>query len=701
MINFGKKVVKFRVPIFIISLMLLIPSAFGYFGTKINYDILSYLPGDIETMKGQDILVDEFGTGAFSLFVAEGMDNKDVAALKSKIEKVEHVSKVIWYDSILDISFPMDMLPDEIVSAFKSDNATMLAIIFDETTSADGTMDAITTIRDMAGKQCFLSGMSAVVTDTKILSERETPLYVGLAVLLALIVLSVTMDSFLIPIFFLLSIGIAIVYNLGTNIFMGEISFITKALSAVLQLGVTLDYSIFLWHSYKENQSRFPGDKNRAMAHAISNTISSVVGSSITTVAGFVALMFMSFTLGLDLGIVMVKGVIFGVIACVTILPSMILIFDKVIEKTSHRAILPRFERTSDFITKHYIIFIVLFAVILFPALYGNNRTPVYYDLAETLPKTLDSIQANDKLQEEFNMNSTHMILASSKMSSSDVAKMSDDIKKTDGVKAVLGIDAILGGTIPADILPDELVSSLKNENWQLILVMSEYKVASDEVNEQCDTISGIVKSYDKDSMFLGEAPCTKDLIEITDNDFKVVSIVSIGFIFIIILLIFKSITLPIILVSVIEFAIFINMGIPYYTGTVVPFISSIVIGTIQLGATVDYAILMTTRYKKERLRGSGKKASVSIAHKASMQSIIVSALSFFAATIGVGVFSSIDMISSLCMLMARGALISMVVVLTILPSMLMIFDPVIIRTTLGFKEIRQKNLKDKNSAAN
>lgn len=701
MINFGKKVVKFRVPIFIISLMLLIPSAFGYFGTKINYDILSYLPGDIETMKGQDILVDEFGTGAFSLFVAEGMDNKDVAALKSKIEKVEHVSKVIWYDSILDISFPMDMLPDEIVSAFKSDNATMLAIIFDETTSANGTMDAITTIRDMAGKQCFLSGMSAVVTDTKILSEKETPLYVGLAVLLALIVLSVTMDSFLIPIFFLLSIGIAIVYNLGTNIFMGEISFITKALSAVLQLGVTLDYSIFLWHSYKENQSRFPGDKNRAMAHAISNTISSVVGSSITTVAGFVALMFMSFTLGLDLGIVMVKGVIFGVIACVTILPSMILIFDKVIEKTSHRAILPRFERTSDFITKHYIIFIVLFAVILFPALYGNNRTPVYYDLAETLPKTLDSIQANDKLQEEFNMNSTHMILASSKMSSSDVAKMSADIKKTDGVKAVLGIDAILGGTIPVDILPNELVSSLKNENWQLILVMSEYKVASDEVNEQCDTISGIVKSYDKDSMFLGEAPCTKDLIEITDNDFKVVSIVSIGFIFIIILLIFKSITLPIILVSVIEFAIFINMGIPYYTGTVVPFISSIVIGTIQLGATVDYAILMTTRYKKERLRGSGKKASVSIAHKASMQSIIVSALSFFAATIGVGVFSSIDMISSLCMLMARGALISMVVVLTILPSMLMIFDPVIIRTTLGFKEIRQKNLKDKNSAAN
>lgn len=694
MINFGKKVVKFRVPIFIISLLLLIPSAFGYFGTKINYDILSYLPGDIETMKGQDILVDEFGTGAFSLFVVEGMDNKDVSALKSKIEEVDHVSKVIWYDSILDISVPMDILPDDIVSSFKSDNATVMAIIFDETTSADSTMDAIEEIRDLAGKQCFLSGMSAVVTDTKILSEKETPLYVGLAVLLALIVLSITMDSFLIPIFFLLSIGMAIVYNLGTNIFMGEISFITKALSAVLQLGVTLDYSIFLWHSYKENQERYPGDKERAMAHAISNTISSVVGSSITTVAGFVALMFMSFTLGLDLGIVMVKGVIFGVIACVTILPSMILIFDKVIEKTSHRAILPGFERTSKIITKHYIIFVVLFIVILFPALYGNNRTPVYYDLAETLPKTLDSIQANTKLQEEFNMNSTHMILASDKMSSADVAKMSDEIKKVDGVKAVLGIDSILGGTVPSDLLPEDLVSSLKNENWQLMLVMSEYKVASDEVNEQCDTISNIVKSYDSDSMFLGEAPCTKDLIEITDNDFKVVSFVSIGFIFVIILLIFKSITLPIILVSVIEFAIFINMGIPYYTGTVVPFISSIVIGTIQLGATVDYAILMTTRYKKERLRGQDKKAAVSIAHKASIQSIVVSALSFFAATIGVGIFSSIDMISSLCMLMARGALISMVVVLTILPSMLTIFDPVIIRTTLGFKEIRAKEHK-------
>lgn len=692
MINFGKKVVKFRVPIFIISLLLLIPSAFGYFGTRVNYDILSYLPGDIETMKGQDILVDEFGTGAFSLFVVENMDNKDIVKLKSDIEKVEHVSKVIWYDSILDISVPMDILPDSIKDAFNTEDSTLMAIIFDQTTSADSTMDAIEDIRDIAGKQCFLSGMSAIVTDTKILSEKETPLYVGLAVLLALIILGLTMDSFLIPIFFLLSIGIAIVYNLGTNIFMGEISFITKALSAVLQLGVTLDYSIFLWHSYKEQQVRFDGDKNRAMAHAISNTISSVVGSSITTVAGFVALMFMSFTLGLDLGIVMVKGVIFGVISCVTILPAMILIFDRAIEKTSHRALLPSFEKTSAFITKHYIVFIAIFAVLLFPAIYGNNRTPVYYDLAQTLPETLDSVAANTELQEKYNMNSTHMVLVSSDVSSADIAKLTSDIKAVDGVKAVLGIDSILGGTIPSDILPAELVSSLKNENWQLMLIMSEYKVASDEVNKQCDTISSIVKSYNADNMFLGEAPCTKDLIEITDNDFKVVSAVSIGFIFIIIMLIFKSISLPLILVSVIEFAIFINMSIPYYTGTVVPFIASIVIGTIQLGATVDYAILMTTRYKKERARGKEKKEAVSIAHKTSIQSIVVSALSFFAATIGVGIFSSIDMISSLCTLMARGALISMVVVLTVLPSMLMIFDKIIIHTTMGFKELRNSS---------
>lgn len=685
MIKLAKKIVKFRVPILVMSLILLIPSAFGYINTRVNYDILAYLPDDIETMEGQDILVNEFGTGAFSLFMVEGMENKDVSALIDRIRDVDHVEKVIWYDSLMDISVPMDILPDNLKEAFNSENSTLMAIIFDETTSADGTMDAIEEIRRIAGKQCFLSGMSAVVTDTKNLSEKETPIYVIIAIICSVIVLSLTMDSFLIPVFFLLSIGIAIVYNLGTNIFMGEISYITKALSAVLQLGVTMDYSIFLWHSYKEYQTRYDGDKERAMAHAISNTFTSVVGSSITTVAGFIALCFMSFTLGLDLGIVMAKGVIFGVICCVTVLPSMILIFDKAIEKTSHRPLLPEIKGLSNFVTKHYIIFVVLFIVVMIPAVYGNNNTSVYYNLDETLPKDLDSIIANTKLQEEYNMNSTHMILVDSSLSSSDVCKMSDEIEKLDGIKAVLGIDTAVGPTIPEDMIPASIREVLENENYKLLLVMSEYKVASDEVNRQCDAISQIIKSYDKDNMLVGEAPCTKDLIEITDRDFKIVSAVSIGAIFVIILVLFRSVSIPVILVAVIEFAIFINMGIPYYTGTELPFIASIVIGTIQLGATVDYAILMTTRYRKERNLGHEKREAIETAHKASIQSVIVSALSFFAATFGVGMYSDIDMISSLCTLMARGAIISMVIVLLVLPSMFMVFDKVICKTSMGF----------------
>lgn len=698
MINFGKKVVKFRVPIFIISILLLIPSAIGYFNTRINYDILSYLPEDIETMEGQDILVDEFGTGAFSLFIVEGMEEKDIAGLKSQIEDIDHVSKVIWYDSILDISIPMDMLPENIVEAFNSDDATLMAIIFDETTSSDSTMEAINDIRDIAGEQCFLSGMSSVVTDIKYLSEQETPMYIVLAAVCSLIVLGITMDSFLVPVLFLLSIGMAIIYNLGTNVVMGEISFITQALAAVLQLGVTMDYSIFLWHSYKENQVRFDGDKQRAMAHAISNTFTSVIGGSVTTVAGFVSLMFMSFTLGLDLGIVMVKGVIFGVISCVTVLPSMILIFDRAITKTSHKPLLPSFEKTSAFITKHYIVFITLFLILLFPAIYGNNNTDVYYNLTDTLPETLESVQANEELKKNFDMNSAHMILVPTDISSADVAKMSSHIDDLDGITAVLGIDSILGGTIPSDIIPDGMAEALKNENWQLLLVMSEYPIASDDVNNQCNEIDNVIKSYDKDCMLLGEAPCTKDLIEITDHDFTVVNSFSIIIIFIIIMILFKSISLPAILVAVIEFAIFINMGIPYYTGTVLPFIASIVIGTIQLGATVDYAILMTTRYKKERINGNDRKTAVSIAHKTSMQSVVVSALSFFAATIGVGLFSSIDMISSLCLLMARGAIISMIVVLTVLPSMLLIFDKVITHTSMDFKNVRMAEKRNKNN---
>ncbi|RGO52049.1 efflux RND transporter permease subunit [Dorea formicigenerans] len=685
MVNFGKKVVKYRVLILILGVLLLIPSVFGYLNTRVNYDVLTYLPDNIETMKGQDILVNDFGTGAFSMFIVDGMEEKDVAELKEKIEKVDHVANVIWYDSIADISVPMSMLPDDIYDVFNSDTGTMMAIFFDEGTSSDGTMDAIAQIRKIAGKQCFLSGMSAVVTDTKNLAEKETPVYVLIAVILAVIVLGLTMESFFVPLLFMLSIGMAIIYNLGSNYFMGEISYITKALAAVLQLGVTLDYSIFLMHSYEEQQVRYDGDKNRAMAHAISQTFSSVMGSSITTIAGFIALCFMSFTLGLDIGIVMVKGVIFGVIACVTILPSMILCCDKIIEKTKHKPFLPDIGRISDKVTKRYLVYVVLFLLFLFPAIYGNNHTAVYYNLDETLPKDLPSIIANEKLKEDYDMNTTHMILVDSSVSSTDVNKMIKEMDKVDGVKWALGLDSLVGPSVPSDMIPESVSSMLKNDKYQLLLVNSEYKVASDEVNAQIKTLNKILHKYDKTGMLIGEGPLTADLIDITDQDFKTVSAVSIGIIFVIILVLFKSISLPVILVGVIEFAIFVNMGIPYYTGTKLPFVASIVIGTIQLGSTVDYAILMTTRYKRERNHGANKHDAITTAHRVSAQSIMVSALSFFAATIGVGLYSNIDMISSLCILMARGALISMVVVIFVLPSMFMVFDKVIVKTSKGF----------------
>ena len=685
MVNFGKKVVKYRVLILILGVLLLIPSVFGYLNTRVNYDVLTYLPDNIETMKGQDILVNDFGTGAFSMFIVDGMEEKDVAELKEKIEKVDHVANVIWYDSIADISVPMSMLPDDIYDVFNSDTGTMMAIFFDEGTSSDGTMDAIAQIRKIAGKQCFLSGMSAVVTDTKNLAEKETPVYVLIAVILAVIVLGLTMESFFVPLLFMLSIGMAIIYNLGSNYFMGEISYITKALAAVLQLGVTLDYSIFLMHSYEEQQVRYDGDKNRAMAHAISQTFSSVMGSSITTIAGFIALCFMSFTLGLDIGIVMVKGVIFGVIACVTILPSMILCCDKIIEKTKHKPFLPDIGRISDKVTKRYLVYVVLFLLFLFPAIYGNNHTAVYYNLDETLPKDLPSIIANEKLKEDYDMNTTHMILVDSSVSSTDVNKMIKEMDKVDGVKWALGLDSLVGPSVPSDMIPESVSSMLKNDKYQLLLVNSEYKVASDEVNAQIKTLNKILHKYDKIGMLIGEGPLTADLIDITDQDFKTVSAVSIGIIFVIILVLFKSISLPVILVGVIEFAIFVNMGIPYYTGTKLPFVASIVIGTIQLGSTVDYAILMTTRYKRERNHGANKHDAITTAHRVSAQSIMVSALSFFAATIGVGLYSNIDMISSLCILMARGALISMVVVIFVLPSMFMVFDKVIVKTSKGF----------------
>lgn len=699
MLKFGKQVVKFRIPILIISFLLLIPTALIYLNTRINYDILSYLPGDIDTMKGQEILVDEFGTGAFSVAVIDGMEEKDIAKLEDKIKKVEHVKSVFWYGSLTDLTVPLEALPEEITDAFTSeDNSkTLMMILFDTSTSADETLEAIDAIRDMTDSQCLLSGMSSVVDDIKIICNSEAIMYVVIAALLSIVVLALTMDSFLIPVFFLLSIGMAIIYNLGTNFIAGEISFITQALAAVLQLAVTMDYSIFLWHSYQENLERFNHDNNRAMAHAISNTISSVVGSSITTVAGFVAMCFMTFTLGLDLGVVMAKGVIFGVIGCVTILPAMILIFDKAIAKTKHRPIIPDIGKIASFVTKRYYIFIVLFLVILFPAFYGYNNNAVYYDLAGTLPDTLESVQGNNLLEEQFDMGATHMILANADLSSKDTTNMISEIQELDGVKIAAGLDSIVGPEVPIEVFPDSVTQVLQSDNYKLIVVASEYKTASDEVNNQIDEINKIVDKYDKSAMVIGEAPCTQDLIEITDIDFKTVSAVSIILIFVIIAIVLRSVTLPVILVMVIEFAIFINMAIPYYMGTVIPFISSIVIGTIQLGATVDYAILMTNKYKKARHNGADKKDAIATALEKSLQSVFVSAMTFFAATFGVGIYSDIDMISSICSMLARGAIISFFVVALVLPAMFMVFDKVIINTSIGFKsnKIRKSDRAD------
>ena len=686
MVKVGKKIVKFRVPILILSIILLIPAVWGYVNTRINYDVLTYLPEDIETMQGQEIMTNDFGIGAFSMLMVDGMEDKEIVKLKEKVEKVDGVENVLWYDSLADISVPQSVLPSKLYDEYNTEDGTMMAVFFKDGTSSDETMKAITEIRKITGEQCFLSGMSAIVEDTKELAEKETPLYVLIAVALSALVLAITMESIFVPVLFLLSIGIAIVYNLGTNVFFGEISYITKALAAVLQLGVTMDYSIFLMHSYQEQQVRYNGDKERAMAHAISQTFSSVIGSSVTTVAGFIALCFMSFTLGKDIGIVMAKGVIFGVLVCVTVLPSMILCCDKLIEKTKHKPLLPDIGRISDKVTKRYVIYVVAFVILLFPAIYGNNHTGVYYNLDESLPKDLPSVIANTKLKEDYNMNTTHMILVDSSVAGSDVKKMSQEIEKVDGVKWVLGLDNLVGSGVPADMLPESVTGMLKNDKYQLLMVNSTYKVATDKVNKQIEQIDKIMDKYDKGAMLVGEGPLTKDLINITDTDFKRVSAVSIGIVFVIILLLFESVTIPVILVGVIEFAIFVNMGIPFYTGTKLPFVASIVIGTIQLGATVDYAILMTTRYQRERSRGAGKFDAITTAHKFSAQSIIVSALSFFAATIGVGLYSNIDMISSLCILMARGALISMVVVVLILPSLFMVFDKIIVKTSKGFR---------------
>lgn len=691
---FGRGVVKFRVPILIVSVLLLIPSIFGFLSTRINYDILSYLPSDIETMKGQDIMLDEFGKGGFSLVMLDGMDDKDVEKVKEKIEKVDHVCDVLWYDTLADVSLPKEVLPDDIYDFFNTDNSTMMAVFFDEATSADGSLEAVKEIRSIAGEQCFVSGMSSVVEDIKDLTMQEAPMYVVIAVILTSIILALTMDSFLIPLFFMLSVGMAIVYNMGTNFIQGEISFITEALAAVLQLAVTIDYSIFLWHSYKEEKEKHPGDNKEAMAVAIGKTITSVVSSSITTVAGFLALCFMSYELGMDMGIVMAKGVVIGVICCITVLPSMILVFDKALEKTMHKDLVPSLEKPSKFIIKHHAAFIVLFIVVLIPAVYGQINTNVYYNLTDTLPKDLNSVIANTKLDEEYNMATTHMLLVDADMEPKEVNSMLDEMGKVDGVSFSMSLDTLIGPSIPREIVPESVTKILKSDKWQLMLVGSEYKVASDEENAQIDELSKILKSYDKDGMLIGEAAATKDLIDITDHDFKVVNIVSIAAIFIIILIALRSVSLPIILVAVIEFAITVNMGVPCFTNTTIPFIASVVIGTIQLGATVDYAILMTTRYKTERNAGKDKHEAVTIALTTSMKSIMVSALGFFASTFGVGVYSSVDMISQLCTLMSRGAIISMITVICILPSMLMLFDKVIINTTMGMKKKENKLYK-------
>jgi len=692
--KFGRGVVKLRVPILIVSILLLIPSIFGFLSTRINYDILSYLPSDIETMKGQDIMLDEFGKGGFSLVMLDGMEDKDVEKVKEKIEKVDHVCDVLWYDTLADVSLPKEVLPDDIYDFFNTDNSTMMAVFFDEATSADGSLEAVKEIRSIAGEQCFVSGMSSVVEDIKDLTMQEAPMYVVIAVILTSIILALTMDSFLIPLFFMLSVGMAIIYNMGTNFIQGEISFITEALAAVLQLAVTIDYSIFLWHSYKEEKEKHPGDNKEAMAVAIGKTITSVVSSSITTVAGFLALCFMSYELGMDMGIVMAKGVVIGVICCITVLPSMILVFDKALEKTMHKDLVPSLEKPSKFIIKHHAAFIVLFIVVLIPAVYGQINTNVYYNLTDTLPKDLNSVIANTKLDEEYNMATTHMLLVDADMQPKEVNSMLDEMGKVDGVSFSMSLDTLIGPSIPREIVPESVTKILKSDKWQLMLIGSEYKVASDEENAQIDELSKILKSYDKDGMLIGEAAATKDLIDITDHDFKVVNIVSIAAIFIIILIALRSVSLPIILVAVIEFAITVNMGVPCFTNTTIPFIASVVIGTIQLGATVDYAILMTTRYKTERNAGKDKHEAVTIALSTSMKSIMVSALGFFASTFGVGVYSSVDMISQLCTLMSRGAIISMITVICILPSMLMLFDKVIINTTMGMKKKENKLYK-------
>ena len=688
--KFAKSVVKYRIPILLTAALLMLPSFYCMTHTRINYDMLDYLPADMDTVKGQDELMEDFGKGAFSFIVVEGMPVSEVSALKSRIEQVDHVETVLWYDSISDISVPMELLPDKLYNAFNSGDATMMAVFFDSATSADVTMDAIREIRAAADSRCFVSGMSALVTDLKDLCEAEEPTYVGLAVIFACAAMVLLLDSWLVPFVFLLSIGVAIMFNLGSNLSFGEISYITKALSAVLQLAVTMDYSIFLWHCYNEKLRTIP-DSKEAMAAAISDTLLSVVGSSTTTVAGFAALCFMTFTLGCDLGLVMAKGVLLGVICCVTVLPALILLLNKPLQSTRHRPLIPDMTAFSKKMCGIFPVFLLIFLLLIPPSYYGYKKTnkEVYYDMGQCLPRDIQYVVANEKLSETFNVASTHMLLVDPSLPPSEVRQMAKDMEKVPGIKYVLGLENVLGAEVPEELLPEELVSTLKSGRSELLLVNSEYKVASDEVDGQIDSLNAILKRYDPSGMLIGEAPCMKDMIETTDHDFKVVNAVSIAAIFIIIAIVEKSISLPFILIAVIELAIFINLGLPYYLGQSLPFIAPICISTIQLGATVDYAILMTTRYKAER-RTKSSKESAAAALAVSLPSIIVSGCGLFAATFGVAVYSDMDIISSMCMLMARGAIISVLMVAFILPAMLILCDKVIIATTLDMR----KNVK-------
>ena len=705
--DLGKWVVKYRRAIFIVAMVLLIPSVIGYMAVRVNFDMLTYLPDSIETMQGQNTLMDEFGVGAYSFITIEDMKTSEAEELADEISQVDHVKSVINLEDFIDPAVPITLYPEIIANTFKTEDASMIIVFYDTSTSDEDTLTAVEQIRELGGEKAFVSGMSALVVDLRNIVEAEETAYVAVAVILSLIAMMILVDSYVAPILFLLSIGCAIMYNLGSNIFFGEISFITQAIAAVLQLGVTMDYSIFLWHRYMEELDNNPSaDPNEVMANAINETLVSVTGSSITTVAGFLALCAMTYTMGKDLGIVMAKGVVFGVICSVTVLPVMILRCTKLLQRTRHKSIIPDLSRLSHKLTNKYFAYIVIFALLLIPALIGYRNMNVTYDFTKMMSGSANELDeeytqfltATDKIQEDFDIATTYIVIADADLSAKDGSAMCEEIKNVDGVKNVLGVDAVLGDSIPRDMLPDNILDMFVSDEHQMILINSEYLISTDECNDQIDAVNEIVDKYDETATVIGEGPATKDLITITDTDFKIVNIISIAMVFLIILFVLKSASLPVLLVAAIEFAIYANMGICGYTGVELPFIVPVCISTIQLGSTVDYAILFSTRYKTERIAGNSRRDAIDIAATTSIPSIIVSALGFFTATFGVAVYSNISIIETFCMLMARGAIISMLTVIFLLPSLLMAFDKIICKTTIGMRDIYKKEHKDNGS---